>query len=183
MTELAKLYESRGEFGKADELAAKSIELAPDRSGPYAVRAVVAEREGRIQDALKWLAEFNRHSQEPFRPWALTFEGDIYANHLGQPKQAEVLYRQALARLPWTQDALRAAYELAYMQANQGNRKEAISIWEKLLLYHPDDSVLHWDLSLAYAQQGDQKLAAYHRNLAQALEPSGQPANGGISAK
>lgn len=179
MTELAKLYESRGDYSKADELAAKSIELAPDRSGPYAVRAVVAERQGRIQDALKWLAIFNTCGKGPPGPWALTFEGDIYANHLGQPKQAEACYRQALAISPWSQDALRAAYELAYMQANQGDRKEAIAIWEKLLLYHPDDGVLHWDLSLAYAQQGDQKLAAYHRNLAKDLDqqPSTQSAN------
>ena len=53
--------------------------------------------------------------------------------------------------------------------ANQGNRAEAISLWEKLLAYHPDDGVLHWDLAIAYAQQGDKKLAAYHLQLAQAL--------------
>src|SRR5581483_5231094 len=82
MRELAKLYESRGEYRKADELAAKSIELGPDRSGSYAVRAVVAEREGRIPDALNWLAAYRRYA--PVSAWAYTFEGDIYADHLGQ---------------------------------------------------------------------------------------------------
>lgn len=167
MTELAKLYEARGEYSKADELAAKSIALAPDRSGPYAVRAVVAEQEGRIPDALKCLTQFQEFGTS--NVWAYTFEGDIYANHLGQPKRAEVLYQKAVARSPWGQDALRAAYELAYMEAQQGHREEAISLWEKLLTYHPDDGVLHWDLALAYRQQGDEKRAQYHLNLAQAL--------------
>jgi tetratricopeptide (TPR) repeat protein len=167
MTELAKIDEARGEYHQADELAVKSIQIAPDRSGPYAVRAVVAERDGRIQDALKWLAIFQGFG--PTNVWAYTFEGDIYANHLGQPKRAEALYRQAIAQSPWPQDALRAAYELAYMEAQQGHRAEAIALWEKLLTYHPDDGVLHWDLALAYRQQGDEQLAAYHLRLAQAL--------------
>lgn len=169
MTELAKLYEARGEFSKADELAKKSIEIAPDRSGPYAVRAVVAEHDGRIQDALKWLELYNNFGQGQTGAWALTFEGDIYANHLGQPERAEEYYRQALARSPWSQDSLRAAYELAYMEAKQDHRTEAISLWEKLLVYHPDDGVLHWDLAVAYRQQGDQARAAYHLRLAQGL--------------
>lgn len=182
MTELAKLYESRGEYQKADELAAQSIKLAPDRSGPYAVRAVVAEQEGRIPDALKWVGIFQSYA--PTSAWAFTFTGDIYANHLGQPDRAEALYRQALAIKPWTQDALRAAYELAYRQANHGHRAEAISLWEQLLVYHPDDAVLHWDLSIAYAQQGDKVRAEYHRRLAQNLpqQPS-QPANSGIPGR
>ena len=179
ITELAKLYESQGEYRKADDLAAASIEIAPDRSGPYAVRAVVAEQEGRVQDALKWLALYKAYTKGPVTAWALTFEGDIYANHLGQPKRAEALYRQTLAHWPWPQDALRAAYELAYMQVKQGNRAEAISLWEKLLTYHPEDGALHWDLALAYKQQGDEELAAYHLRLAQAdgQQMSTQPAN------
>ncbi|MDE3099880.1 MAG: tetratricopeptide repeat protein [Verrucomicrobiota bacterium] len=168
MTELAKLYAGRAEYHKAEELTAKSIKLAPDRSGPYAVRAVVAVQEGRIQDALKWVDLYREF--EPISPWALTFEGDIYADHLGQPKRAEKLYRLALARQPWSQDALRAAYELAYMEAQQGHRAQAISLWQQLLIYNPDESVLHWDLSVAYAQQGDTKRAAYQRGLAQGFD-------------
>lgn len=178
MSELAKLYEARGELKKADELAAKSIKLAPDRSGPYAVRAVIAERQGKTQDALKWLAFYRINS--PSSPWGLTFLGDIYANHLGQPGRAEALYQEAVAKKPWTEDSLRAAYELAYMQAKQGHRAEAISLWEQLLLYHPDDSVLHWDLSIAYAQQGDLKRAQYHRRLAlgrETIKPAGARRN------
>lgn len=179
MTELAKIYEVNGEFRKADELAVKSIQLAPDRSGSYAVQAVIAEREGRFQDALKWLALYNSYNRGPASPWALTFEADIDANHLGQPQRAEALYRQALVRWPWPQDALRAAYELAYMEAQQGHRAEAISLWGKLLVFHPEDGVLHWDLAVAYAQQGDKELAAYHLQLAQSLgqRPPVQPEN------
>ena len=165
MTELAKLYQARGELQKADDLAAKSISLAPDRSGPYAVRAVVAEQQGRIDDALKWVAMFRAFG--PTNVWALTFEGDIYGNHLGQPQRAEDFYRQALAQTPWSQDALRAAYELAYIEAKQGHRDEAIALWEKLLTYNPDDGVLHWDLAVAYKQQGDQTRAEYHLRYAQ----------------
>ena len=178
MTELANLYEARGEYRKADELAEESMKIAPDRAGPYAVRAVVAEQEGRTQDALKWLAIYCNYTSSA--TWALTFEGDIYANHLGQPDRAEVFYQQALARQPWPQDALRAAYELAYIQVKQGHRAEAISLWEKLLVYNPDDSVLHWDLATAYKQQGDQERAAYHLRFVQSVaqqQPSIQPAN------
>ena len=178
MTELAKIYQSREEYTKADELAAKSIEIAPDRSGPYAVRAVVAEQQGRIQDALKFLDDYR--SFAPSATWALTFEGDIYANHLGQPDRAEALYQEAIAKEPWPQDALRAAYELAYMEAKQGHRAEAIAIWEKLLAYHPEDSVLHWDLATAYKQQGDMERAAYHLRFVQNLtqqQPSTQSTN------
>ncbi|HEV2328373.1 MAG TPA: tetratricopeptide repeat protein [Verrucomicrobiae bacterium] len=185
MTELAKQYEARGNYDRADELAAKSIQLAPDRSGPYAVRALIAEREGRIQDALKLLTIYRITA--PSSTWGMTFLGDIYANHLGKPAEAETYYRQALAQRPWTQDALRAAYELAYMEANHGNRAEAISLWEQLLVYHPDDGVLHWDLSIAYAQQGDQQRAEYHRRAAKALgygrQPSSQPTTSGIPAR
>ncbi len=178
MTELANLYEACGEYRKADELAEESMKIAPDRAGPYAVRAVVAEQEGRTQDALKWLAIYCNYTSSA--TWALTFEGDIYADHLGQPDRAEEYYRQALAHWPWTQDALRAAYKLAYMQVKQGHRAEAISLWEKLLTYHPDDSVLHWDLATAYKQQGDQERAAYHLRFVQGVaqqQPSIQPAN------
>ncbi len=179
MTELAKIYQSQGEYTRADDLAAKSIKIAPDRSGPYAVRAVIAEQQGRIKDALKFLESYRSFGVAS--SWALTFEGDIYANHLGQPNRAEMLYRQALAvREPWPQDALRAAYELAYMEAKQGDRTEAIALWEKLLAYHPDDSVLHWDLATAYKQQGDQERAAYHLHFVQNLaqqQPSTQSTN------
>jgi tetratricopeptide (TPR) repeat protein len=183
MTELAKQYEARGDFGRADALAAKSIQLAPDRSGPYAVRALIAEREGRIQDALKWLTIYRIYALSS--AWGTTFLADICANHLGQPGRAEVLYQEALAKKPWSQDALRAAYELAYMQAKQGHRTEAISLWEQLLAYRPNDSVLHWDLSIAYAQQGDQQRAAYHRRLAQGItrQTPGSPANSAISVE
>lgn len=183
MTELAKLYEARQEYQKADELAAESIKLAPDRSGPYAVRAVVAEQQGRTHDAMKWVSIFLSYA--PRSPWALTFEGDLYANHLGQPERAEALYQRALVYKPWPQDALRAAYELAFIQAKQGHRAEAIALWEELLTYHPDDGVLHWDLSVAYAQQGDQKRAAYHRRLAQGIaqHPSSGPAKSGVSVE
>jgi tetratricopeptide (TPR) repeat protein len=178
MTELAKLYETRAQYRKADDLAAKAIEIAPDRSGPYAIRAVVAEREGRVQDALKWLAYYTNYATS--RAWALTFEADIYADHLEQPERAEALYRQVIAKRPWPQDAHRAAYELAYMLAQQGHRAEAITLWEELLAYEPDDGVLHWDLSLAYAQQGNPERAAYHRRLAQDLaqRPPTQPVFG-----
>ena len=164
MTELAKDYESRKQYRKADELAAKSIALAPDRSGPYAVRAVVAEREGRIQDALNWLTVYRRYVRDGTRSWDLAFEADIYSDHLGQPERAEALYQKAVAERPWSQDTLRAAYELAYMEAQQGHQAKAISLWEELLTYAPDDAVLHWNLSIAYAQQGDQQRAAYHRS-------------------
>lgn len=185
MTELAKLYEASGEFSKADELAAKSIELAPDRTGSYAVRAAIAEHDGRIQDALKWVTLYNKYGRGVVSAWALTFEGDIYANHLGQPKRGEEFYRQALAKWPWPQDALRAAYELAYMEAKQGHRTEAISLWEKLLTYNPNDRVVHWDLAVAYAQQGDQKLSAYHMRIAKDLDQqtANQSANEKAPAK
>jgi tetratricopeptide (TPR) repeat protein len=187
MTELAKQYEARGQLQRADELAAKSINLAPDRSGPYAVRAVVAEREGRTQDAMKWLAIYLNYRDNSSKAWGLTFLGDLYANQLGKPAEAETLYRQAIVQKPWTVDALRAAYELAYMEANHGHRTEAISLWEQLLVYHPDDGVLHWDLSIAYAQQGDLQRAEYHRRAAQALgygrQPSSQPPTSGIPAR
>lgn len=176
MTELAKQYEARGEYQRADQLAAKSIKLAPDRSGPYAIRALVAERQGRIQDALKWLTIFRIYA--PSSAWGMTFQADIYANHLGQPERAQALYQEVLAKTPWSQDALRAAYELAYMKANQGHRAEAISLWEQLLAYHPDDGALNWDLSIAYAQQGDKQRAAYYLRQAQAQGyGSTEPAN------
>ncbi len=186
ITELAKLYESHQEYQKADELAAESIKLAPDRSGPYAVRAVVAEQEGRTQDALKWLGLYEKYYIGPISPWALTFEADIDANHLGQPERAEALYQQATANWPWSQDAIRAAYELAFMEAKQGHRTEAIALWEKLLAYNPNDGVLHWDLAIAYKQQGDQKLATYHRQLAQGLaqqQSASQPTNQSVNEK
>lgn len=174
MSELAKLYVARKEYSKADELATKSIELAPDRSGSYAVRAVVAEQEGRIPDALQWLELYRKFSH--FDSWGLTFEADIYADHLNQPRRAESLYRKAITHRPWSQDELRPAYELAYMLAQEGHQTEAISIWEELLTYSPSDTVVHWNLSLAYEQIGDPKRAAYHRSLAQSLarNPSAQ---------
>lgn len=173
MTELAKLHAARQEYHEADELAAASIQLGPDRSDPYAIRAVVAEQDGRIQDALKWLDLYRKYTHSD--AWWLTFEADIYANQLQQPDRAEALYREAIAKQPWSQDSLRAAYELAYMLAQQGHQKEAVSLWEKLLAYHPNDQVLHWDLSIAYAKLGDQKRASYHRDLAGDLAHQSSP--------
>jgi tetratricopeptide (TPR) repeat protein len=173
MTELAKCYMDRGEYRKADDLTAKSIELAPDRSSSYAIRAVVAKQEGRMEDAMNWLKIYNSKI-EKVDAWGLTFLADIYADQMRQPEKAEALYRKAIVRRPWSQDAFRAAYELAYLSAVQGRQTEAVSLWEELLVYQPDDKVLHWNLSLAYAKQGDQKLASYHRSLAQSL---GQQSN------
>ncbi|HEX3625321.1 MAG TPA: tetratricopeptide repeat protein [Verrucomicrobiae bacterium] len=184
MNDLAKIYEARGKYNEADQLAARSIELAPDRPGAYSDRAVIAEQEGRYQDALKYLELSNSHVIGPVGAWALTCEGDIYANHLGQPERGEALYRQAVAWTPWTQDSLRAAYELAYMEARQGNRAGAIALWEKLLTYNPDDGVLHWDLSIAYGQLGNKDLSAYHLRIAKALgNGTNQLANGMDPAK
>lgn len=181
MTELAKLYVARGEYGRADELATKSMELAPDRSNTYAIKAVVAERAGKIQDALKWLEIYRQQNQQKlqFDPWGLTFEADIYANYLNQPQRAEQLYQEAIAHRPWSQDAFRAAYELAYMQAQQGHRKEAIALWEELLVYQPEDIDLHWNLAIAYGQQGDEKRASYHRSFVQ--KPGRQPSSPSVN--
>ena len=167
MTELAKLYEARGQIRQADELAAKAIAIAPDRFGPYAVRAVVAEREGRIEDALKWLGMY-RATGVP-GAWGPRFEGEIYADHLGQPHRAESLFREAIAQRPWCPDAIRAGYDLAYLMAQQGKRAEAIALWEEALTYLPNDNVLHWNLAKAYGEQGNQERASYHFRFTQDL--------------
>ncbi len=164
ITELAKICEGRGEHRKADELAAKAISMAPDRSGPYAIRAVVAEQEGRFADALKWLVLYR--TLAPSTSWGSRFQAEIY-EHLGRAAEAEALYRQAISQRPWSQDSLRGAYELAYLLAGQGRQAEAISVWEECLTYHPDSTVLHWNLSIAYAEQGDQARASSHLRQAQ----------------
>lgn len=170
MTELAKLHAERGDLREADDLAAKSIKLAPDRFSPYAVRATVAEREDRFQEALNWSYGTNVNSD--LSVWRLTFQADLYAEHFGQPERAQALYEQAVACQPWGPDSLRAAYELAYLLAQQGHRDRAIALWEKLLLYEPQERLLHWNLALAYAQEGNQERAAFHRRLAGNLPPS-----------
>jgi tetratricopeptide (TPR) repeat protein len=173
MIELAKCHVARREFPQADKLAAAAIRIAPDRYQAYAVRAVVAEQEGRIQDALMWLAIYRKGI--PSDAWGPTFQADIYADHLGQTERAEALYREAITHRPWSQDSLRAADELAFMLATQGRRDEAISLWEESLVYNPDDGAMQHNLAIAYAQQGDQERAAYYQHLAQTNLPRSSP--------
>lgn len=167
MSELAKLRVARGEFRAADELAARALRIAPDRTQPYAIRAVAAEREGRFEDALG-MAEAYRRGLKAADAWVLGFEADIYADRMGKPERAEPLYREAIATRPWSEDALRVADALAFLLARQGKRLEAIALWEESLQYEPASATIHHNLAAAYRQQGDSAKADHHARLAQA---------------
>jgi tetratricopeptide (TPR) repeat protein len=168
MIELAKCNVSRGEFRAADELAARAIGIAPDRRQAYAVRAVTAEHEGRLEDALMMAEAYRRRLNTPQDAWVLGFEADLYADRMGKPERAEPLYREAIANRPWSQDAVRVAGALAFLLAKQGNGSEAIALWEEALQYDPGSATIHHNLARAFGERGDTEKANRHRRLAEA---------------
>jgi tetratricopeptide (TPR) repeat protein len=165
MIELAKCHAGREEWAAADELAARAIRTVPDRYHAYAIRAVVARQEGRFEDALRLIAFYRKHVGKQ-DPWAPAFEADIRAENLNQPERAEALYREAIATRPWSQDALRAAGALAYQLATSGRERQAVALWEEMLVYEPGDRATHHNLARAYTSRGDAAKAARHRALA-----------------
>jgi tetratricopeptide (TPR) repeat protein len=173
MIELAKNLVARREYRQADELAAAASGIAPDRYHAYAIRAVVAEQEGRYQDSLRWLADYSHGVKTD--AWAAAFQADLEADHLGHPEKAEPLYRQAIAQRPWTVDGVRAAYELAYWLATRNRQAEAIALWKELLTYQPDDAVLLQNLATAYGQLGDRERAADYQKRVKALGAQPSP--------
>jgi tetratricopeptide (TPR) repeat protein len=165
MIESAKRHAARGDFKQADALAARALHIAPDRNHAYAIRAVMAEREGRVEDALALIKSYRR-GMKLVDAWAFGFEADIYADRLGQPERAELLYRAAIATRPWPQDAVRAAESLAVLLASKGRQAEAITLLEEALRYDPTSLRIHHNLACAYRQKGDLEKADHHSRRA-----------------
>ena len=160
MVELAKLRVTQGDYEEADALLQKALEIAPDRSGALAVKALVADRTGDPRKALGYVERLLKY--DPGNPWALRFKGYLYEDRLGRPEEAGKLYRRSLLRRPWNLDSVDAAQALACWLANRGRRNEAIRLWEECLRYTPDDPVIHYNLAIACRQEGLLEEAARH---------------------
>lgn len=163
MLELAKVYFEQGEYRKAEELVKQAHQIDPKRLNGHAIKALIAQRENRIEDAKKITKELLEISDEE-DVWANYFLGHLTEEYDHDKKRAAQYYRKALdvSIAGWNQDALLAANALAILLAQEGNTGKAIQLWEQLVRVDPEDSYVHYNLAMAYRDTGQNELAQQH---------------------
>jgi len=164
---LARLKAQAGHLAEAERYARASVRQAPDYiHGCYALCDVL-QRTGEHAEALKALERARR--LRPNDPAPLVLAGHIHGAVLGDPVQAEALYKQALA-LPWDLEYSRiASLNLGQWYFQTGQLTNAIQVWQAASVRMPRDPDFHQNLAIGFYKTGRLDLARQHAREAARL--------------
>ncbi len=91
--------------------------------------------------------------------WRWTYYRAVIMAALSRPEEAENLFRSALER---ERGSLAARAHLARLFRESGRLKESRDLYEELLVTHPDEASLHYELGLTLAAEGNLEEAIAH---------------------
>ena len=124
--EAAQLYERLKETQKAISLL--------ETAGEFFDAAMLCQRLGQLEETFRLLEQVAQDS--PLRAEALLMMGRIRLQQ-GLLKDARGVYQKLIGELPTSSTDLTPYYELALVTERLGDRKEAISLYEKILRCDP----------------------------------------------
>ena len=160
MAQQAMMFCDSGQFDEALRLG-RQVEIAVGADSPlmcniHLIRALHALRVER--NAEKALGEIELSSRTDGTGGSQSirhyYKGCIFEDIRGDEATAETEYRTALDR-KWTVDLVPCADRLARLKAIQGERDEAISLWERAMMLDPNNTAVLWNLSIAYREAGE----------------------------
>lgn len=165
INELARSHYQRGEYEASLALTGECLALAPERRVAYMLRALIAERRGKIEEAARNLQQFRKLARD-MDPWGWYFQGYLDETYLADTNGAVRCYHQAVKLgQRWSDDVLGSLSALALLAAQQGDAERAIALWEQNLRVKPDRTEDRHNLMVTYARTGRQAQAAAQRAI------------------
>ena len=156
---LAQLALADGHFPEAAEYARRSLAADPQRAVAHFVRGVVAQGQGRYEEALTALraAEAAKARQKRLVvPGLYARTGDCLAR-LGRQAEAEAAFRAEIAEIPHTREG---RVGLALLLRSQGRDQEARGVIEGVVSAHPSPGPEeYWTVVRTLAGLGDKAAA------------------------
>ena len=177
----------QGDYGKAQEMFEKAVQLGPARSHAYVLRGYLNSRLNKNDEALSDFAMATK--LEPRSPYNFFYRGELYRK-IGEYDKALADYRAALRFLPFYTDAYlgmamthlekeeiakateacaklveidpedRRGYDcLGTLLMEQKRLPEAVILYRKGTSRIPQDSGLWYSLGVAYERSGNYKEA------------------------
>jgi len=132
-TELGKLYLTTNEISKAQEQFSKALERKPDYADALIQQALVSEKEGDAQGAIKKIESLA--ADYPYSPEILFQLGRLYFNN-NRTEEAITQFKQVIILTP---NHSNAHYSLGVAYAVQGKKILAIEEFEKVLELNPNN--------------------------------------------
>jgi Flp pilus assembly protein TadD len=133
--ERADLCERAGDAEGASEALRTALGLNPDDAHALRRLAELHLEAGRFEPAADALIRIARHQQDRDElRWVFLTLGEIYDQHLPDPKRADVAYRRVLKLVPGDEEALD---RLAKLHLETGELEKVEDILDELAAAHP----------------------------------------------
>jgi tetratricopeptide (TPR) repeat protein len=164
--EVERLAQAYGDLGRfyllydlvipAEAALANAATLAPRELAWRYYLGVLAQREGRLDEAIRHLDRAVELRPEDLPARLRLGEAQVDA---GRPREAEVTYRAALELDP---ESAAAEVGLGRVAYDAGRTEEAIERFRRALELQPRADTIHYRLGLAYRRLGDREAAREH---------------------
>ena len=156
---LAQFYHVHDYLDVAIQLYSKAIELAPQNSKWYYLKAMAYKNKGAFDEVKKELMQAWKYNDQ-YIP-TLVQLGDIYLQE-GNLEGADQTYKKALSINAKTS---RALVGIGQVLMQQGQAGQAIEKYQQALKIQPFATKINFLISQAYAANGDIKKAQAYNNL------------------
>lgn len=169
---LARAYLRMQDTEKAIEAVKTALAIQPNAAGGYHFLGIIAEREGRQEEARKNYEKAVALDGD-FLPARLSLASTL--EHLGDPKQALVQYREAQRLNPLDANAHFGAGMTA---GALGMTDDAIEAFKQVISVTGNArtaALAHTNLCISYIKKGDRANALWHYQQAQKLGAPQQP--------
>lgn len=141
LTHLGQLYYLSNQFQDAREVLDQGLLQAPENPSLHFWRALVAQEEGKWEDAVLHMKQAAKNNPDP----ALLLRLATYYSRLGQTKEAIRVLSRLQRQQPDNPDFM---YFLALAYEDTGKPRSAIRWLNRALAIRPDQPDLHFHLAL-----------------------------------
>ena len=167
MNEYARLLYQAGDNDGCLAWTDRALALAPHCLSSFELRALVAVRQGKFEQAQVEVDRFLQFGGAG-QSWGWYFKGYLLDEQMGDTNGAIRCYQQAVAqRIGWTTDVLDAMNALAFFAVQKGDRRTAIDLWEQVVRADPGRVQVRQNLVRAYAESGDRERAQQQLEIVQ----------------
>lgn len=164
LTHLGQLYYLSNQFQDAREVLDQGLLQAPENPSLHFWRALVAQEEGKWEDAALHMKQAAKNNPDP----ALLLRLATYYSRLGQPKEAIRVLSRLQRQQPDNPDFM---YFLALAYEDTGKPRSAIRWLNRALAIRPDQPDLHFHLALNWDKRKRFDRAEVHLRQTIELDP------------
>ena len=161
LAHVGQLYYLSGRFQEAREVLDRAVLLAPKNSTLHFWRALVAQEEGKWEDAVLHMKQAAKHNPDP----GLLLRLATYYSRLGQTKESIRVLNRLHRLQPDNPDFM---YFLALAYEDRGKPRSAIRWLDRALAISPDQPELHFHLALNWDKR--KRFDKVEEHLLKAIE-------------